>query len=411
MRLGSFWGMTAPMFVLAFQEREEPIAIFNAMLAHSEVECLQSLRKELLYLTRLERLVEYRCDLSTESITSDDFWDDGLREHPECSGIFRNEVLQRVLVKCSERERAGKCKDLDAIEECIAKQLKSWKGKVSDVAKVVAEIMRALPSSDDSSVNAWAAKHEIVLSSSLAESVVVGGKKRILSEEEKRVVEYFLSRMPDVRFWVEELNVQKEKQQEVFGLPFFQLAKRKPESIRYVVLSQFDQIKSMNNAKVLLDTVDSIRKDVHKFRELYEKFVSTEERTGSGSVVQYQTNDFFGILSLRGFDMSVLAEDDQALLWQLYECCCRVSPSNLEKIFGFGVENWSAFGESLVELGICGLNGFQLELFAEAIVNTVLSTNKLFVEKEKQESVKRILEYDVDAMLDTIMPVGRVLYE
>lgn len=407
MRIGNFWGMTAPMFVLAFEDRYEPLPIFNKMLAHSCTGELRGLQQELVYLTNLERFQECKCSVDTLSVTGDDVWENGsLVEMPECSNVFRSEVLQRVLVKCLEREKAGKFKDLSELQETMTRVLDEWAGSVKDVQRAVVSVLRELPAASESNVFKWAAENEIVLETSVSDEVMIGGTLHTLTENEKAVITYFLQRMPDIHFWIEELFVKESQQQKVFGLPFFQLAKRKPESLWYVVLSQFERIKYVRNTKVLTDTIEAVRSDTQKFKELYEQFVLMDLDKAE-RVSNERTNDFFLSLMGKGFDKFNLTKEDQLLLDVICEKCQQLTESYLSQKFWISVHDWTDFGKSLIPLGICGLNGRQEDLFAESVLNTVMSTHKLFVSEDAQRSTMRILTDDVEAMLDTMLPVGK----
>ena len=68
MKLGGFWGMTAPMFVLAFPQKEDAVPFFNEMRKYSNKEALKGLQKELLFLKKIETFKVLKCSINLEEI-------------------------------------------------------------------------------------------------------------------------------------------------------------------------------------------------------------------------------------------------------------------------------------------------------------------------------------------------------
>lgn len=415
MRLGGFWGFTAPMLVLAFPDGENVLPYFRVMAGNSNSESLRCLQKELLYLTKIRNLRIYKPAISVLEMVGDDYWTkDGFVQNTEYSSVFKTEVFQRALVKIYEREQRGAYKALDSLEECVNRILNEWNGKVSDVDKAVSRVVSKLPSATEACFDDWIATNGISLEYGLVDRIRINGQEHVLSEDEKSVCRYFLERIPDVEMWIQALYVDDVQDEELYGIPFSLLAKRKPESIRYAVMNQFDQIKSTNNEKILRDKVAKLRADTKKFRYSYNEFVSSDRNgeiiyEGDTVPMSKEAATFFS--SLHGFSLDSLLPKDRVMLAELFERAKSVEAESLNKVLGIVCNDWNAFGMRLSEIGICGINAVQLELFREAIANTVLSFNKIYRDAGTIAKVNTILTYDVEAMLDTIISVGEVISE
>lgn len=73
MKLGGFWGMTAPMFVLAFPQKEDAVPFFNEMRKYSNKEALKGLQKELLFLKKIETFPFFTEDLNFDDTKKTSF--------------------------------------------------------------------------------------------------------------------------------------------------------------------------------------------------------------------------------------------------------------------------------------------------------------------------------------------------
>lgn len=411
MMLGNFWGFTAPMFVLAFDEREEPLALFNEMAKHESSACLKGLQKELFYLTKVAELVEYRPTLNTmEMIGGDDEWQNGcLQKHPEFNEIFKQELIQRIAVKCSEREKRGQFKNLMECGEKLEECLQQWHGKLSDADRVVSATVKELGRLEESGTTAAIEKLGLQLQKRVVDSVTIDGVECKLSEVEQRVCEYFVQRLSDIYYWIDRLYSNDAVQESVWGVPFFQIAKRKPESIWYTVYGQFEQIQNIGNVKVLYDKVEQVRDSVATMRKCYQQFVECRGDATESAAVTWSVDgaeEFF--TGIPDFCADNYLSNEVELLQQLHCACRRVESESIKEKFGYQGD-LNKLGKELVKFGVVGINGQQQSLFVEAVQNTILSTNKIFVTKEIKEQVFKILDNDVEALLETIMPVGEVI--
>ena len=411
MKLGSFWGLTAPMFVMAFTDKNDAIPFFDEMRKYSNKEALQGLQKELLFLKKqIEQLRTMKCTISLEEV-QDDVWiaGNGLRDNPEYNAIVKNAITQECIVRCYVREKANHFKELTKLNELVDEALNTWNGAVNQRAQVVGSIVRKLPNGTKACIADWLHENGIQMSYDIVDSINTDFGIYTLSEDEKRVLSYFNTRFDDIQFWVERLTFSSIKSEEVYGMPFTVFMQRNPKSIRYAVLSRFDTIKNINDRKTLLDRCDSVRRDTERFKQLYFQYAQTaNERTSRLRGLTAPSVMLHSILP-NGFKYEELPEDDRILLNRICERCSKMTGSYMESLLGVHTEDWDAFGQQLLNVGVYGINNRQMGLLQESIANTILSPNKYYVKEEDMAEVVHILDDDILAMLDSILPVGEVL--
>ncbi len=415
MRIGSFWGLTAPMFVIAFPEPDDALKLFTVFNETSNGDILKDLQKELIQLQRVSSYMVYNSRINLSEDYPDLFWRmGGVADTPELNAAITREITEKVLAKVLNNEIKGKFVDATDLEGVVEKYLATNSFQLKRIAKAVTEIINTLPKATVSNNSKWLQQYP--LNKSIADTVIVKGKRHTLTADEKAILEYFMSRLDDVDTWIKALGVTKVEEDEIFGIPFSNLVRRKPESIRYAVLNLFEQVKHTGNAKMLEKVIANVRKDSDKMKECYRRFVGVrgedviEEGVSQNVDVDasfFTTNE---LLMKAGFSWSALSKRDKEILLLAYEGVCRVTPSALNETFGVKVTDWTAYGKELCDtVRICGLNGCAEQLFVEAVCNTVLAVNKIYRDEETIAKVDSILRDDIDALTETYLAVGEVI--
>lgn len=409
MRIGCFWGMTAPMFVAAFPEREEPLKLFDAMRETSNGRYLLGLQKELSKMLQLKKCLVYKPSVSVAAEMGDVYWKNGSLDDSDMVKPFVREVTETVLASILNAEAKGKFVDTSSLPKCVERELATKSFPVSRTSRAVREIVKALPVADKANASQWLNQYHLQME--LAESVVVDGKRKTLSAEEKKVIRYYLGRMDDIEFWIKALHLNRAEEESFFGYPFSMLVNRKPESVRYAVLESFERVKHSSNAKVLDDVLKSIEEDSKKFRKVYHQKVGVIGSDTNVSVSAEGPAFFRENEILRGscFSYRELSERDASILNAVLTGVERTVPEKLNELFGLSISDWNVYGVSLCDIGIYGLNGSAENLFAEAICNTVLAVHKHYKPEDVIQKMDEILTYDVDALVDTFIPVGEVI--
>ena len=113
---------------------------------------------------------------------------------------------------------------------------------VKDRKKVVSKIVSTLPGGA-SSISNWMHENNIAMDWTVADSAIVNGEKHELTTEEKSIVGYFIKRLDDVQYWIDNLVYTSVKQETVYGMLLEVFIQRNPKSIRYAVAAEFEQIK------------------------------------------------------------------------------------------------------------------------------------------------------------------------
>lgn len=415
MRIGSFWGLPAPMFVIAFPEPKDALKLFAAFNETSNGEILKDLQKELVQLRKVSSYVIYSSNLSLSDDYADLFWRVGSVDGAaEVSGAIAREITEKVLAKILNNEAKCKFVDTTDLESVITQYLSVNSFQLSRIPKVVNEIISSLPQATASNSSEWLQKYP--LDKTITDTIVVDGKRHTLTESEKAIVEYFVSRLDDIDMWIQALGVTEVQEDVLFGITFSSLVRRKPESIRYAVLNMFEQVKHTGNAKMLEKVIVNVRKDSDKMKECYRRFVGVRgedvveesiSQNDDADAVFFTTNEF---LRRAGFSWDSLSKRDKEILLLAYKGVCNVTPDALNRTLRVAVDDWTEYGEELCStIKVCGLNGCAEQLFVEAVCNTVLAVNKIYRDEETIAKVDSILRDDIDALTETYLAVGEVI--
>ena len=412
MRIGSFWGLPAPMFVLAQENRETGSELLRAFTKTSSEEQLSDLRKEFTQLLKIKSLVLYKNKVNVSAEMKDFYWrDGGVVEDSSMTHALIREITERVLAATLNSEQKGLVRDITDLESVIVSELDKKSFQICDTEKVTREILKSFPKASKTNANKWMDKYLLELS--IVDSIVVDGAVIKLTEDDKKVISYYLSRLDDVEAWEKQLQPSNLSDDVIFGVPFTSLVARNPKSIQYSVLALFEPIKNSSNAKILRDIIASIKEDSRKFKENYRQFVSV---LGKDDVITNKESiddpdNFFECAYLRnaGFSWNSIPNSDKKLLIKLYSCIKKLTPECMAQKLGITTRDFTRYGKELCRFGICGINDCSEELFMDAILSTVLSVNKIYRSEETIQMVEDIMTNYVDALVDTILPVGERL--
>lgn len=417
MRIGGFWGLPAPMFVLAFEERESALPYFQMLRATVSSDVLYGLQQELTVLHSIKDIAKYTTKMQVIAEINNLHFANGELLNSDLSPLFEKEFVERAAMRILDLAYQGKYYDVTDLAQKVNTWLKTQSFPVTQVNRKIKEFVQTLGSTSLNPCESILQTYDFDLI--LPEFIVVNGVRRTLSKDEKNVLQYFIKRADDIAWWIEHLHINEAKDNVVFGVPFFQLIRRKPESIRYAVLNMFSYVKQGTNTKVLENLLNSVRNDVKKFEEMYSKYVNvqtfSENTIMSGHKLAEicqteETTQFFLQLEQKGvirFDDYTV--DDFKLLVELYAKISKLYPTYVCDTLHVSPCNLDTFGRSMSEFGVCGLNGHSVELFGKAFGEITLSANKIFRTQEVVEKVDAILHNDVMALLDTMLPVGGVI--
>lgn len=419
MRLASFWGLPAPMLLLAFDEKESVLPYLRMLRYTVSGDVLSSLQKELCILRRVKDFAHYSSPMRVIDELGDLQFNRGSLVGSDATRIYKKEFVQLSAVRVTEIARNGVYKECSNLEQKADVWLSTQSFPITQTSRKVKEFVKGLEDCDSVDADMIASEYGLILG--LPDVVVVDGQRRRLTDDEASVLRYFIDRIDDVEWLSERMNGTESKDDVVFGVPFFQLIRRKPESIRYAVLNVFEYVKRGSNAKVLTNLVASVRNDAKWFKEMYQKYVKESSISESSVMTRERLKDVCsGLDGVEFFECMVqenaikledYSVDTFVLIVSLYERIRSLSDERICEKLGIGMRELDVFGRSMCDFGVCGINSHSVELFRESIGSITLSVNRTYRPKEIIERVEYILSNEVEALLDTLIPVGGAIGE
>lgn len=239
------------------------------------------------------------------------------------------------------------------------------------------------------------------------------------SDNELKVIEYFLDRKSSIQSLLTGLEIKNNTDDLVFDLSPQVLLNRKPISLLYIVRDKFSYVN--HNATFLLKIKSEVQASLDAFKKIMKtRVISEKERdkqenlTISKIIELEQFKDdpykklFFIELFTTYFDPKEYDISDVNTLIEFYDA---VSLLNLDIInntlhTNFTAEEFSNSQIRLANVGITGLNLFSLPLFRDCIKLIVFTSNQYTVKTEEEIAEYERYIADIDALLETLLPLG-----
>ncbi len=328
------------------------------------------------------------------------------------------EITFKVISKIISSEKKNKFYKIpDDLRTAVSDFVKDGVFQSKEIATLHAKFLKTLGSDNRSHVSELAKKFR--LTKVTPEEVYYGSKRTKMTKELKLVWEYFSARYAIVDKIIEWCSVGYVEAEQVFHIPFFDLIKWKPSSLRYRVLDLFSTVEERQTADMVLDCKAVCAAEIQRYNDCLNKYVIEEGVVQQDEEI-ISTDDLISILVEYSQDCSIFfahrfkssirisdyQEKDVRMLCDIFE---RInSIQSISAIFGVNMEDSDLCREA-VNIGICGLNTHSLDLFKEAIIGISL-TNRGKINKSRDElsEIKEIVR-DVQALLNTLMPVGEVI--
>ncbi len=430
MRLGNFWGLPAPMILIIFDGHYDLLMKYVCALnTESSSFLLEDIQKEFLALQRVCDSAVYTTP-EIESILDDliagsAFVKDGIitygngTEDTSLFGRLVTELSVEVLKKVISNAEKGKCVKVPAdLRERVQAACESKDFVVEDWKSIVREVVRELPGSTVLDVS------EVVESFHLKKTApkrfYFGQQVTEMTAELQNVWNFYSKREPVIREVLNRISFGYTEEEETFGIPFFNLIHRNPESLRYQVDAVFERAKSRQTARFLPECIEECRCQIDKFKECLKKYVVLEGVTNS-SVSQIQNRDkLYSILKTARVETGGLFDDlmrnGYLKLENFQEDTMEMLVQIADLIFDFQDEGFNGLWGSSddvctksIGIGVCGLNTESTKLFEEAVKQTIVSERgKIERPGETLKALEFVLN-DVDALLETLVPVGEVI--
>lgn len=443
MRIGSFWGMPAPMILLAMHGEDEIMHHFSVLNTIMNKQILHDVCIEFSALSRIEGIAKVRLVKPDFLQISDSYADllrveNGalVRQTPDSGSALNLDTLWQDLMTELAVDLAQKIVDIEArgsgvtldcasveslrgiVEEAAAGQDFS----LSDTANFVLGIVRNMRADHSSLTPQILEIFEHTFA--IADNVRIDGRKVKVSEEAKAVLEWYAQRLDLIKKLCRRNSGAAAENEMVFDLPFFDIIKRRPESLIYMVMGRFECLKERQTDHVIRAVCGDVRASMLRFRECMEKY-TLEDDGGTQP-------EFFTAASFLEYLDSLPAEDSQLLsdlcsrdairpedysakdfeyLLEIHKCVRALDYRHFNEVFGLNCTDcqWEELVQELRGLYVCGLNGHSQELFEESVKNISLATDVKIKKSETYFQKIEQIESDVESLISTIRGIGEVL--
>lgn len=419
MYLGNFWGMPAPMILLAYDGKEKELyETLNALNTDVNSLAFLDIRKEFLILKRT--LLNGKYELKVD----DDFFgnlspvtaiQNGILQggDTEVQSKFRHALGLKVIQVYLKLENRG----------LYLKFPQDLAGFVEEMAKTLNCNVSRL----DREIRGYFKKHTEKLENSCLDEVVerfhlklsapdyciVMSEQKELTPEAKQIWMYFHNKMSVIDEVLRICSTSSAGLETVFGEQFFDMLRRKPISLKYKVMEIFDTAKERQTAHLVPRCKKECEKELTTFVNYMSMYIDNA-RYQSTNVNIADSADYEGLLSAlqltlldsaklesAGFKYYLYSKDHLDLILTAFSLVCNLNVD--EKL---GVENAVEHAELA---GIFGLNYSGVNLFCDSF-DRVRFTHSLKIAKTDDEldALDSVIA-DIQALLDTLIPIGEAI--
>lgn len=447
MKLGGFWGLTAPMLLILAKNNDidEVKNMITSVNKYINYEVIEDLQTELLYLyNTIERFPRsFSSDLLPEELVSKKQYLSiksgklvGLHQDDDGDVLYSNliqEITAKVVIEILKEIYSGnnhfelnfgnseielRNNLFQYVKEFISK--KSF--RVNRIWSICDDIVDSLRSDVSCFTNQVLLCDAFFINVGFISNINVNGVQVSFSQEEMKIIEYFLDK-DTIKIILDNLDTFKYNERIVFNTPFRELVCRKPTSLLFLIINKFELVKTKRVKSFLENLVIELKEDLENFKRYFDEEIICDEDCDKRDfeildtkmyfdiINQYKPEkmSFFNDLVLKNYiNVSDLRVSDLHNLSSIYDSISLLNRENLNALFHVNYNNkqWDLFAQKLVKVGICGVNLFSLELFKESVRTiSFISMTKFKKTRENIEQFNRIIS-DIEALLDTIRPIG-----
>ena len=419
MQLGGFWGMTAPMMLMAFDGQWEELYKWLGVLNTANNRRILDDTSLEFYALRLAVSSGVYTVSDVDSVSSelspftivtdgcingkDDFFNQRLLVE------FCNDFLKCVISADSRGRFYSVPEDLPGFVKGV---LAGKSIKLNEIPKVLRRALKTLPEAAASTLGKAASKFH--LSIKAPDVCCIGKEQFVLSDGAKKIWKWFYDRSDVIDRVIDICASRAVAEEMTFGVAFFDMVKRKPLSLKYKVIEIFDRAKERQTAHLVPKCISECATELEKYRKCLDKYVDNPRYSAGGEKSLMTFEDYQELSGRAGcsYFFNGLKKEGRFCYWHytkehfqmLVYVWERVSKLEPDKVLG--CRNASQVAE---ETGIFGINYYGIELLEDAISSISLTNkNKIKKDDEDLDVIERILD-DVQALLDTLMPVGELL--
>lgn len=417
MRLGNFWGLPVPMFLLVYDgEYQKLMEDLSALNTGTSKHLLTDIQKELLALMNVINSANYELPEYTKVL-----YELRLQGVTNCTDLqykqLITEISYEVIAIVLNDASKGKYYQVpELLRDYVQKYCDSIELNAANLTRIPRKIVRTFQPAD--SLNLGRIVNDFRLKSAPPKYLYFGTKRTELTKDLEKVWKFYADREAIVRQLLD-CCVVGYQEAEVFGLPFLGLIKRKPMSVIYKVMELLEYAKSKSSERILPWCIEECRKGISTYEALVNDLVvpDTAEDNTIVTMTKQELIEFFAFESERDADFfmelvrngKLTIEDfkfeDWERIYSLYKRLKNFQTKSMAEIFDVSCSD-DELCEQCTSIGVCGLNQVSMSLFRESIANITLSSQgKVKKSEQELEEIHHVVA-DVKSLLSTLIPVG-----
>lgn len=412
MRLASFFGLTAPMLILADFAENQIVNYVQLLNTTADRELLEFSSIELEYLYRAINNIPYDYENNEDVINTE-------------KKLIIN--VAHKLIRRKESVKLDKMGCVDDIRNEILAQVRSYMsgGKFDSSRLSAASVAIANTMIDKSIVNNENKIEEFVKNIELAFNLKriyntnIPGRDGLVvfSSDEFNVVDFFIKRIETIKKYKEIFNVQRKNGGIFFDIPLTELLRSSDMRLKMIVANRLQALKNETSKHKFCNVINSTREDIINFEKELNKVVPDSDKSRFVGLskeefdeIQIKNEDCTELFSFLQKENKVSSLDTNTLetlicvYKRLISLDCAALNNKMDIDFEEG--QYDDLIHKLNCIGICGINLYSKDLFLDMLKSSVLyQYDQLILEDECLQRLFKNLE-EIKALFDSILPIG-----
>jgi hypothetical protein len=250
--------------------------------------------------------------------------------------------------------------------------------------------------------------------------IFMDGELITLTEQEIKVIDYYRSNINVIDKMAKCVDISGYADEKIFGVSFIDFLNRKPTSLYYMVLQQFDHLKN-SDIKLFPNVLDKVKTEFGTCKNMIDSYLASNQAENSMvsrdeliNVYSDLDEDLVTFL-LESYDIANVNEIstiDLDNLVVLYNAARFLSLDNLNSIWEteLSEEDFKVMASKFDKLHLGGMTLLTNKLFKESLNEIIFVSNLKVSRSEEYVSELKQICKDVDALLSTFKPIGGELY-
>lgn len=434
MRLGGFYGFTAPMLLMVYDDSiKSTLSTFNVKLNSTTA---KELKKEIWHFKRAVQSIKTDVILKEDNLVKYNngaMVTNGAIVGANLDEIAINEIMDSLCNHCAiklyENLSKGKSFNLQGLDdaktfnktlyELVEKAMIAKSFALSNVSILQRAFTKLIKSEETIGDVATTLKNIKVfcnIEESLPKQFFIEDTIINFSEEELKVLEYFRKNIGKLEDADSNVHLVGFTDDVIFNISFVDFLNRKPTCLYYMIVRQFNHLKN-SDIRLFPNILSKVQNEFMHCKELIKdrllqeaddiKFITKDELE---NVFEDSDSDLLSFLSDVYDNLAIeeISYDDLVKLRSLYYAACYLTLQNMNNAWGtnFSYEQFNHLVVKLNAIGLGGVNLFTNKLYKESLKEIIFTNgSKINKSAEYMEELLQICD-DIEAFLGTFLEIG-----